>query len=63
METQRKAQRDDRTAFVHVRIERDVLDRFREIAEAEHRTVSQDVRRYIDTRIADADATTLRAAA
>jgi uncharacterized protein (DUF4415 family) len=63
MGTQRKAQRDDRTAFVHVRIERDVLDRFREIAEAEHRTVSQDVRRYIDTRIADADATELRAAA
>lgn len=54
MATNRKAQNDGRTAYLHVRIEPAVLDRFREVAESEHRTVSQDVRRYIDQRIADA---------
>jgi hypothetical protein len=63
MGTQRKAQRDSRTAFLHVRIEPEVLDRLRVIAEAEHRTVSQDIRHLVDRRIADADASTFRAAA
>jgi hypothetical protein len=51
MGTQRKPQ-DGRTAFLHVRIEPEVLERYRMIAEADHRTVSQDVRRYVDQRIA-----------
>lgn len=31
------------------------LDRFREIAESEHRTVSSELRRLIDERIAEAE--------
>jgi hypothetical protein len=54
MPTQRKTQNEGRTAFLHVRIEPEVLDRFRAIAEAEHRTVSQEVRHYIDRRLAEA---------
>jgi hypothetical protein len=56
MPTQRNTQNDGRTGFLHVRIEPAVLNRFREVAESEHRTVSQEVRRYIDQRIAEADA-------
>ena len=62
MPTQHNTQNEGRTAFLHVRIEPDVLDRFRALAAAEHRTVSQDVRRYIDERISAADAPLERAA-
>jgi hypothetical protein len=31
-----------------------VYERFRSVVEAEHRTVSQDVRRYVDRRLAEA---------
>lgn len=31
------------------------LDRFREVAEADHRTVSSELRRLIDLRIAEAE--------
>ena len=38
-----------------VRIERHKLARYRQIVEAEHRTVVGDMRHYIDARIAEAD--------
>lgn len=60
MATKRNTQSDGRGAFLHVRIDADVLDRFRKVAEGEHRTISQDVRRYIDQRIAEADAPPLK---
>jgi hypothetical protein len=55
MVTKRNPQREARTAYLHVRIEPDVLARFRQVAEADHRTVSQDVRRYIDHRLSEAE--------
>jgi hypothetical protein len=33
----------------------DCADRFRRLAESEHRTVSQELRRLIDLRLAEAD--------
>ncbi len=40
-------------AVFTLRIERDKLDRFREVVEREHRTVVQDLRHYIDRRLAE----------
>lgn len=40
--------------YLHARIESGTLQRFREVAEADHRTVSQELRRLVDQRIADA---------
>lgn len=54
METQRNTQDEGQTAFLHVRIDPVVMDRFRAVVESEHRTVSQDVRRYIAQRVAGA---------
>jgi hypothetical protein len=54
MAANHNAQNDGRTAFLHVRIEPEVLRRFRAVTEADHRTVSQDVRRYIDQRLDEA---------
>jgi antitoxin component of RelBE/YafQ-DinJ toxin-antitoxin module len=62
MGTKRNAPDDGRTAFLHVRIDPSVLDRYREVAEADHRTVSQDVRHLVEQRIAEADAPALKAA-
>ncbi len=39
-------------AVTSLRIERDKLDRYREIVAREHRTVVGDLRRYIDQRLA-----------
>jgi redox-regulated HSP33 family molecular chaperone len=62
VDTQRKAQEDRGARTLHVRVDPAQLDRFREVVALDHRTVSQDVRHYIDQRIAQADAE-LRAAA
>ena len=40
---------------LHVRVDPVLLDRFREVVEEDHRTVSQDVRRYIELRVQKAD--------
>lgn len=37
--------------MLNVRIDREQVDRLREVAEAEHRTVSQELRRMIEQRI------------
>jgi len=39
-------------AVTSLRIEREKLDRYREIVAREHRTVVGDLRRYIDQRLA-----------
>lgn len=43
---------NDTPAVFTLRIERDKLDRYREIVAREHRTVVGDLRRYIDQRLA-----------
>lgn len=40
-------------AVYTLRIERAQLDRLREIAESQHRTVSQELRRMVEARIAE----------
>lgn len=52
---QRKTQEDGAMRTLHVRVDPVALDRFREVVEADHRTVSQELRRYIELRIAEAD--------
>jgi predicted DNA-binding ribbon-helix-helix protein len=42
-------------AVYTLRIDRSRLDRLHEIAAADHRTVSQEIRRLIDERIAEAE--------
>jgi hypothetical protein len=54
MAAQRKTQRDGAMVYLHARIESGTLQRFREVAEADHRTVSQELRRLVDQRIAEA---------
>jgi hypothetical protein len=56
VEPQRNAQEDRGTRTLHVRVDPARLDRFREVVALDHRTVSQDLRHYIDGRIAQADA-------
>lgn len=53
---QHKAQDDGAMRLLNFRVEGVKLDRFREVAEADHRTVSQELRRLMDERIAQADA-------
>lgn len=43
-------------AVTSVKIEKDKLDRFREIARANRRSISQELRWLIDQRIAETDA-------
>lgn len=58
---QHKTQEGDGMRTLHVRVDPVVLDRFREVVEVDHRTVSQDVRRYIEQRVSDADETQVAA--
>lgn len=55
MDTQHNTQEPGEKRTLHVRVDPARLDRFREVVEADHRTVSQDLRHYIDLRIAEAD--------
>lgn len=41
--------------LLNFRVEAAKIDRFREVAEANERTVSQELRRLMDQRIAEAD--------
>lgn len=41
--------------MLNVRIERGTVERFRVVAEADHRTVSQELRRLIEQRIAESE--------
>lgn len=44
-----------RIRMLNVRISSDQVDRLRAVAESEHRTVSQELRRLIEQRIAEAE--------
>jgi predicted transcriptional regulator len=48
--------------LLNFRVEDDVIERLRKVAEAEHRTVSQELRRLIDLRLTEADADERKAA-
>jgi hypothetical protein len=52
--TQRKAHDDGAMKLLNFRVEVEQLERFRAIAEADHRTVSQELRRLMELRIAEA---------
>jgi hypothetical protein len=54
---QHKAQNDGVMRLLNFRVEAAMIDRFREVAEADHRTVSQELRRLMEQRIAEADET------
>jgi Arc-like DNA binding dprotein len=54
MRPQRKAQEGGQRNLVF-RAPVALHDRFREVAEADHRTVSQELRRLMEQRIAEAD--------
>jgi hypothetical protein len=41
--------------FVNFRVEVELFDRFREVAEANHRTVSQELRHVMDAHTSQAD--------
>jgi hypothetical protein len=53
--TKRKAQEEGAMRLLNFRIEAEKIDRFREVAEADHRTVSQELRRLIDLRISESE--------
>lgn len=53
--TQRKPQPGDGKRMLNVRIEGEQIDRLRVVAKAEHRTVSQELRRLIELRLAEAE--------
>jgi predicted DNA-binding protein len=56
--TKRKPQQNGatpETRMVNVRVPVDQLERLRLVAEADHRTVSQEVRRLIDIRITESE--------
>jgi hypothetical protein len=55
MNTQRKAQDEGPERNLNFRAPIALHDRFREVAEADHRTVSQELRRLMEQRIAEAD--------
>lgn len=55
MGSAREKQRVHDLTVTTLRVERTKLDRFGEIADAEHRTISQQLRHLIDQAIADAD--------
>jgi hypothetical protein len=61
METQRKAQGEAQRNLVF-RAPVALHDRFRAVAEADHRTVSQELRRLMEQRIAEADSALEQAA-
>jgi hypothetical protein len=50
---QRKTQSE--TRWLTIRVDREQVDRFREVAEADHRTVSQELRRLIELRISESE--------
>jgi hypothetical protein len=50
---QRKTQSE--TRWLTIRVDREQVDRFRVVAEADHRTVSQELRRLIELRIAESE--------
>lgn len=52
---QHKAQNDGPMHPLNFRVERGTFDRFRAVAAADHRTVSQELRHLMEQRIADAD--------
>lgn len=52
----RKTQAEDGMRMLNVRIAREDVERFREVAAADHRTVSQELRRLIEQRIAEGGA-------
>lgn len=52
---QDKAQSDGATHQLNVRVAHEMFDRFREVAAADHRTVSQELRRLMEQRIAEAE--------
>jgi predicted DNA-binding protein len=41
--------------FLNFRVEQDLIDRFREVAKADHRTVSQELRRLMEQRVNEAE--------
>lgn len=49
---QRKTQPTGSSSFLHVRIEAEKIEQLRVVAEADHRTLSQEVRRMVDERLA-----------
>jgi predicted DNA-binding protein len=51
--TQHKAQQDSATRLLNFRIAPDMAERLRVVAEAHHRTVSQELRHLIDTHLAE----------
>lgn len=55
MVTKHKAQNDGAMRFLNFRVEAAKIERLRELAEADHRTVSQELRRLIDQRVAEAN--------
>lgn len=54
MEAQRKTQEGEDANLVF-RVPVALKDRFRAVAEADHRTVSQELRRLMEQRVAEAD--------
>jgi hypothetical protein len=52
--TKRKPQDEGSMRLLNFRVEAAKIDRFREVAEANERTVSQELRRLMDQRIAEA---------
>jgi predicted DNA-binding protein len=51
----RKPQSSDGMQMLNVRIARQQVERLRVVAEADHRTVSQELRRLIEQRIAESE--------
>lgn len=55
MDTNCKANSGDAMRILNFRVEAEKVERFRAIAEADHRTVSQELRRLMEIRIAEAE--------
>jgi hypothetical protein len=53
--TKRKTQENNGMRFVGFKVEPDVIDRFRKVAAAEERTVSQELRHLVNRRLAEAE--------
>jgi hypothetical protein len=53
--TKRKAHSDGDMRMLNFRVEAAQIDRFRAVAEANHRTVSQELRLLMEQRIAEAE--------
>jgi hypothetical protein len=52
---QRKTPNESATRWLTIRVDREQADRFRVVAAADHRTVSQELRRLIELRIAESE--------